>query len=209
MLGEPAVYETDLSLPGSGALAGIAWMDTRLLSARMYSGSDESPGVGPWRYTAQVSLLPPDRGRGCVQQRLQSFRPLKAATTPRGAGSCRREPAPRPLVIFANKEDGAGRVGKRGANASPSSRGKSLSLLVAGSRPLADASIVGDWGGVTLEEAWRYPGVPGLGVTRNGALVYVMVDLDPLSLAELTVESRRRTGHGAQHQPRLDDPCDL
>ena len=51
--GVPAVYETTLDPPGGTRLAGIAWMDTALLSARLYSGS-KSPGGGPYRYTAPV-----------------------------------------------------------------------------------------------------------------------------------------------------------
>ena len=51
--GVPAVYETMLVPPGGTRLAGIAWMDTALLSARLYSGS-KSPGGGPYRYTAPV-----------------------------------------------------------------------------------------------------------------------------------------------------------
>ena len=33
--------------------AGIAWMDTRLLSAQLYSGS-KSPGGGPYQFTAPI-----------------------------------------------------------------------------------------------------------------------------------------------------------
>src|SRR5580704_5046893 len=51
--GVPALYETALVPPGGTRLAGIAWMDTALLSARLYSGS-KSPGGGPYRYTAPV-----------------------------------------------------------------------------------------------------------------------------------------------------------
>ena len=51
--GTKAVYETALIPPGGSQPAGIAWMDTSLLSARLYSGS-ESPGGGPHRYTAPV-----------------------------------------------------------------------------------------------------------------------------------------------------------
>jgi hypothetical protein len=50
----PAVYETTLVPPGGTQPAGIAWMDTGLLSARLYSGS-MSPGGGPYRYTAPVA----------------------------------------------------------------------------------------------------------------------------------------------------------
>ena len=51
--GVPAVYETTLVPPGGSLPAGIAWMDTHLLSALLYSGS-KSPGGGPYLYTAPV-----------------------------------------------------------------------------------------------------------------------------------------------------------
>ena len=49
----PAVDETALVPPGGTQAAGIAWMDTRLLSAQLYSGS-KSPGGGPYEFTAPV-----------------------------------------------------------------------------------------------------------------------------------------------------------
>jgi hypothetical protein len=52
--GQPAVYQALLVPPGGTARAGIAWMDTHLLSARLYSGS-VSPGGGPYKYTAPVA----------------------------------------------------------------------------------------------------------------------------------------------------------
>jgi hypothetical protein len=52
--GKPAVYETLLVPPGGTKRAGIAWMDSSLLSARLYSGS-LSPGGGPYKYTAPVT----------------------------------------------------------------------------------------------------------------------------------------------------------
>jgi len=48
-----AVYQTTLVPPGGSQPAGIAWMDTRLLAARLYSGS-KSPGGGPYRYSAPI-----------------------------------------------------------------------------------------------------------------------------------------------------------
>ncbi len=51
--GVPAVYETSLVPPGGAAAAGLAWMDTRLLAAQLYSGS-KSPGGGPYTLTAPV-----------------------------------------------------------------------------------------------------------------------------------------------------------
>ena len=47
------IYQTTLVPPGGTKPAGIAWMDTGLLSARLYSGS-ESPGGGPYQYTAPI-----------------------------------------------------------------------------------------------------------------------------------------------------------
>ena len=52
--GERAAGQTLLVPPGGAKRAGIAWMDTGLLSARLYSGS-LSPGGGPYRYTAPVT----------------------------------------------------------------------------------------------------------------------------------------------------------
>ena len=46
-----AVYQSTLVPPGGTQPAGIAWMDTSLLTARLYSGS-KSPGGGPYQYTA-------------------------------------------------------------------------------------------------------------------------------------------------------------
>ena len=51
--GFPAVYETRLVPPGGASEAGIAWMDTNLLGAQLYSGS-KSPGGGPYLFTAPV-----------------------------------------------------------------------------------------------------------------------------------------------------------
>src|SRR5579859_6807267 len=51
--GRHAVYTTTLLPPGGSTPAGVAWLDTRLLRARLYSGS-LSPGGFGYRYTAPV-----------------------------------------------------------------------------------------------------------------------------------------------------------
>src|ERR1700730_12522344 len=61
--GVRAVYETTLVPPGGTQPAGIAWMDTGLLSARLYSGS-ESPGGGAYRYTAPVTATQAEAAAG-------------------------------------------------------------------------------------------------------------------------------------------------
>jgi hypothetical protein len=54
--GIPAVYETRLVPPGGTPrqLAGLAWMDTGLLAASLYSGAI-SPGGGRYRFTAPIA----------------------------------------------------------------------------------------------------------------------------------------------------------
>ena len=60
--GIPAVYETFLRPDAvhTSVVDGIAWLDTRLLSATLYSGS-YIPGGGPYTYTAPIQ--PTARGR--------------------------------------------------------------------------------------------------------------------------------------------------
>ena len=54
--GLPAVYEAYLRPDAvhTSVVVGVAWMDTKLLSATLYSGST-IPGGGPWRNTAPGS----------------------------------------------------------------------------------------------------------------------------------------------------------
>jgi hypothetical protein len=192
--GVPVVYETALIPPGSTWRAGIAWMDTRLLSARLYSGS-KSPGGGPYRYTAPIkpgqaaTLVAAFNGgfkmadaRGGYYTEGRMVYPLVA-----GAAS---------LVIYA---DGSVTVGAWGTDVGMAgnvvSVRQNLVPLVAGGQPTALAAS-GDWqawgntcGAYScaasvpgIEHQWR----SGVGVTANGALVYVVGPaLDPLQLAQL------------------------
>ena len=53
--GARAVYVTSLRMPdGPPRVAGIAWMNTRLLAARLYSGS-LSPGGVAWHFSAPIA----------------------------------------------------------------------------------------------------------------------------------------------------------
>ncbi len=173
-------------------------MDTRLLSARLYSGS-ESPGGGPYRYTAPVEpaaarslvaafnggfMMPAAEGGYYTEHRV--IVPLRA-----GAAS---------LVI-----DSRGRVtiGAWGVDVRMTPQvvavRQNLVPLVAGGRPTAAAESP-DW------EAWgatcgtdscasTVPGVEyqwrsGLGLTADGALVYVQgPSLSPLQVADLLVRA--------------------
>jgi hypothetical protein len=191
--GVPAVYETVLFPPGSSRPAAIAWMDTRLLAARLYSGS-VSPGGRSWRYTAPVQpaqaatlvaafnggFKMPDTHGGYYSEGKMAYRLV------RGAAS---------LVIYA---DGSVTVGAWDTDVGWSPKivavRQNLVPLVAGGRPTAAAA--GRWQawGKTcgadscaasvpgIEHGWR----SGVGVTADGALVYALgPDLAPLQLAEL------------------------
>ena len=193
--GQPAIYKTLLVPPGGVKRAGIAWMDTDLLSARLYSGS-MSPGGGPYKYTAPVaptaasSLVAAFNGgfkmadaHGGYYTEGRMIRPLT-----RGDAS---------LVIYVN---GSVTVGAWGSDVtmtrSVAAVRQNLFPLVAGGRPSPRAftRTWRVWGGTCpceqerhgTEHQWR----SGLGVTADGALVYVVGPLlDPPQVADLLVRA--------------------
>ena len=186
--GVPAIYETELRPPGSGAPAGVAWMDTRILAARLYSGSDGSPGKGRWHYTAPIRPLDAatvvaafnggfkvaDAEGGYYTQGTWVVPPRKGSAT---------------LVIYAKGTVALGAWGTD-VRMTPDvvSVRQNLHLLVIDAHPAADAGVVSDWGATLggVSSTWR----SGLGITRNGALVYVAgPDLYPLLLADLLIRA--------------------
>jgi hypothetical protein len=194
--GFPAVYETRLVPPGGTAEAGIAWMDTNLLGAQLYSGS-KSPGGGPYMFTAPVQpaqaatlvaafnggFLMKDAGGGYVTEG-RTIDPLV-----NGAAS---------LVIHS---DGSVNVGAWGTDVAMTpdvvAVRQNLVPLVEGGQPTAQASNpnwlvwgatcgVSSCSGPGIENQWR----SGVGVTQGGALVYVAGPaLDPLQLAQVLVQA--------------------
>jgi hypothetical protein len=172
--GVPAIYETTLRPDAvhTSYVVGVAWMDTKLLHASLYSGS-VVPGGGPYNRTAPVQapaartlvaafnagFLMSDANGGYYTDG-KTVRPLR-----NGAAS---------FVVYA---DGSSDVisWSDGANV-PSdivSVRQNLDLLVSNSKPVPglNASDTSKWG-FTLGNAvyvWR----SGLGVTADGALVYV------------------------------------
>lgn len=194
--GVPAIYETRLVPPGGTEEAGVAWMDTRLLSARLYSGS-KSPGGGPYLYTAPIQpaqaqslvaafnggfLMPAANGGYYTEGRVVD--PLVA-----GAAS---------LVIYSN---GYVDVGAWGTDVSMTPAvvavRQNLIPLVAGGQP-TPAATSPDWqawgatcgvvncSGPGVENQWR----SAVGVTADGALVYAAGPaLAPDQLAELLVRA--------------------
>jgi hypothetical protein len=191
--GKAAVYETLLVPPGGTKRAGIAWMNTNLLSARLYSGS-LSPGGGPFKYTAPVSptaasiLVAAFNGGFKMADAHGGYYTEGRIISPlvNGAAS---------LVIYAN---GSITVGTWGSDLTmtPSVvavRQNLFPLVVDGmATARATTRTWRVWGGTCpcgaklhgVEHQWR----SGLGVTANGFLVYVAgPELDPLQVAQLLV----------------------
>ena len=192
--GNPAIYETNLVPPGGSTAAGVAWMDTRLLSARLYSGS-LSPGGGPYIFTAPVlpaqaaSLVAAFNGGFMMSVAHGGYYTEGKVIDPLVTGAAS-------LVIYS---DGSVNVGAWGSDVSMTSNvvavRQNLVPLVANGQPTALASTPYwlDWGatcgvntcvGAGIENQWR----SGLGITADGALVYVTgPSLAPLQLAQLLV----------------------
>jgi hypothetical protein len=196
--GVPAVYETTLVPPGGSEPAGVAWMDTRLLSARLYSGS-KSPGGGPYRYTAPIqpaeaaSVVAAFNGGFVMNVAGGGYYTEGSMIDPLVSGAAS-------LVIYS---DGSVNVGAWGSDVAmtPSvvSVRQNLVPLVAAGQPTAQAASPnwqawGDTCGATscsaavpgIEQQWR----SGVGVTADGALVFATgPTLDPLQLAQLLVHA--------------------
>jgi len=189
--GLPAVYETMLrpSAIHTSYVVGVAWMDTELLQATLYSGS-QIPGGGPYTHTAPVSptaatnlvaafnagFLMSDANGGYYTDN-KIIIPLRT-----GAAS---------FVVY---KDGAATVGQWGTDVTMGpdvvSVRQNLNLLVDGGQ-VVPSVFGGDsiqWG-ATLGGGlyvWR----SGLGVTADGALVYVGgPGLDTLDLANILVRA--------------------
>ncbi len=172
--GIPAVYETRLRPDAvhTSEVVGAAWMDTKLLKATLYSGS-QIPGGGPYPFTAPIqpgaagSLVAAfnagflmSNANGGYFTNGQTVFPLR-----NGAAS---------FVIYKN---GTATVGQWGRDVAMSpdvaSVRQNLDLLVDNGQPVPglDANDTSQWGN-TLGGAvyvWR----SGVGVTADGALVYV------------------------------------
>jgi hypothetical protein len=189
--GIPAMYETTLrpDATHTSYVVGVAWMDTKLLKATLYSGS-QIPGGGPFTDSAPVAptkagtlvtafnagfLMSDANGGYYTDNKLVV--PLRT-----GAAS---------FVVYRNGTSTVGEWG-RDVTMTPSvvSVRQNLDLLVDGAKPVpglnaADTSL---WG-TTLGNrvyVWR----SGLGVTADGALVYVGgPSLNITSLANLLVRA--------------------
>jgi hypothetical protein len=197
--GVPAVYETALrpdSVHG-GLATGVAWIDTSLVRAELFAGT-QLPG-GTWVHEAPIpvarrSLLLAafnsgfklNGSRGGYFAEGKTVRPLVD-----GAAS---------LVIDSSGKPTVGQWGRDvGMGATVASVRQNLSLIVDGGAPAPglDENLHGRWG-FTLGNrvlVWR----SGVGVTSNGALVYAAGN--GLSVATL---ARVLIAAGAQRAMELD-----
>jgi hypothetical protein len=184
--------------PGGTQAAGIAWMDTRLLSARLYSGSG-SPGGGPYEFTAPIqatqaaTLVAAFNGGFKMNAALGGYYTEGRTVVPLVVGAAS-------FVIYAN---GSVTVGAWGTDVSMAPNvvavRQNLVALVAGGQPTAQVTSPDwqAWGGTCgatscsstvagIENQWR----SGAGVTADGALVYAAGPaLTPLQLAQLLVRA--------------------
>jgi hypothetical protein len=172
--GYPAVYETWVRPDAvhTSLVIGVAWMDTRLLRATLYSGST-IPGGGPYRHTAPVSTgaaktlvaafnagFLMDNAQGGYYTDGKTVIPLR-----KGAAS---------FVVYRN---GTATVADWGRDATMTPNvvavRQNLDLLVDHGTPVPglNPNDTTRWG-FTLGNSvyvWR----SGVGITADGALVYV------------------------------------
>jgi len=172
--GVPAVYEAYMRPDAvhTSVVVGVAWIDTKLLGATLYSGST-TPGGGPWQYTAPVSApsastLVAAFNSGFLMSNANGGYYTQGKTVyqlRQGAAS---------FVIY---NDGSSTVGQWGRDVSMTANvvsvRQNLNLIVDGGQPVPglNANDTTQWG-YTLNNnvyVWR----SGVGVTADGALVYV------------------------------------
>ena len=172
--GLPAVYETMLrpSAIHTSYVVGVAWMDTKLLHSTLYSGS-QIPGGGPFTHTAPVS---PADATSLVAAFNAGFL-MSGAEGGYYTDGKTIDPLRTGAASFVVYKNGSATVGQWGRDVTMSpnvvSVRQNLDLLVDNGRvvPAAYNASSTAWG-ATLGNAdyvWR----SGVGVTADGALVYV------------------------------------
>jgi len=189
--GIPTVYTTTLRPDAihTSEVAGVAWMDTKLLRATLYSGS-QIPGPGSYSHTAPVT---PADARSLVAAFNAGFLMSQS-----NGGYYTDGRTVFPLVpgaaSFVVYRDGTATVAQWGRDAALTpdvvSVRQNLALLVDQGQPVPglNAADTTRWG-FTLGNrvyVWR----SGVGVTADGALVYVAgPGLNITDLANLMVDA--------------------
>ncbi len=172
--GIPAVYEAYLR-PDSvhtSVVVGVAWMDTRLLRSTLYSGST-IPGGGPWAHTAPVSPT-------AAQSLVAAFNAGFLMSNANGGYYTQGrvvDPLRTGAASFVIYSDGSATVGTWGTDVHMGpdvvSVRQNLRLIVDHGAPVPglNANDTSVWGATLGNQVyvWR----SGVGVTADGALVYV------------------------------------
>lgn len=172
--GIPGIYEAFVRPDAvhTSYVVGVAWMDPTVLRAQLYSGS-YIPGDGPFKYTAPINA---NASKSIVAAFNAGFRLQDANggyyTDGRMIKALRKGAAS--VVIY---KDGRMSVGQWGRDFKMSNQiasvRQNLDLIVDGGKAAAGLKSQNStkWG-VTLGgtyNVWR----SGIGVTKNGAIVYV------------------------------------
>ncbi len=189
--GLPAVYTTVLrpSAIHTSYVVGVAWMDPKLLRARLYSGS-QIPGGGPYRYTAPIeptdaASLVSAFNAGFLMSDANGgyYTDGKVIIPLRNGGAS--------FVVYKNGQATVGQWGRDfTSTAGIESVRQNLVLLVDGGRvaPSVSDANSAQWGATVGGGlyVWR----SALGVAANGALVYVGgPGLDISDLANIMVRA--------------------
>ena len=189
--GMAAVYTTFMrpDATHTTVVDGVAWIDTRLVSARLYSGS-YIPGGGPYKYntplpvSAESTLVAAFNGGFRLSDSQGGYFTQGVMVRPLVAGAAS-------FVIYKNGTATVGAWGrevKMGPNVAAVRQ--NLSLLVDHGR-LAQGLATNErsqWGTVIGNSI--FVSRSGVGVTKDGALVYVGgPDLDAVDLARLLVRA--------------------
>lgn len=187
--GHSAIFTTIIRpLDNATTVAGVAWIDPRLLTARLYSGS-LSPGGLFWKYTAPVSraaaktLVAAFAGGFLLKDSHGGYLSEGHLVAPlvNGAAS---------LVIYKN---GTMTVGQWGRDVTMGADvvavRQNLTLLVDHGAPVPglQATDVARWG-FSLYSRIDTPR-SALGVTADGALVYVEGEMNIVDLARILVRA--------------------
>lgn len=188
--GVPAIYEAFLRPDNvyTSLVSGVAWMDMRLLRATLYSGN-YIPGGGPYKYTAPISST---AARSLVALFNSGFRMQdtnggyytdgKLLYPMRNGGAS--------FVIYKN---GSVNIGAWGSEVKMTPDvwqvRQNVNMLVDHGQvtPGLNAADTTQWG-FTLGNQVFVPR-SGVGITANGALVFVAGELNITDLAQLLVHA--------------------
>jgi hypothetical protein len=172
--GIPAIYTTTLRPDAvhTSYVVGVAWMDTKVLAATLYSGS-LVPGGGPYTHTAPISpadsktLVAAFNAGFLMSSANGGYYTDSKTVVPLQTGAAS-------VVIYRNGDINLGAWGSD-VTMTPDvvSVRQNLDLIVANGQPVPglDATDTTRWGATLGDQVyvWR----SGLGITADGALIYV------------------------------------